>query len=172
MNDPTTHVPVVDPRPVIRHHAAPLLTVTPVGIVHFPNERPRPIVIVQTGNVRQAFYRHSRDTGPHGAQRGDWVPFEGFSEEAGAFPYRNQAIFASVGWMVKMRFYYGVPRELLRWGTEQNRQISRWLGQMEIPQPQGVREWQDIQRDLQTAGVPIIPNPVTRFGGTLWTPPQ
>ncbi len=104
----------------------------------------RDIVVVNTSQGPQAFYRRtglgSGGRQHAGAQRGEWVPFDGFGPG---------------GHFEKGRFT-GMPDTdpLYRYGTEEFRQISQWLSSQNLPRGQDVGDlFGIIQSALQDLGV-------------------
>ena len=117
----------------------------------------RDVVIVDTPNGPQAFYRRtgwgSLGEKPRGgAQKGDWVPFEGF--HLGGQMAKPQDLG---------------EEGLHRWGTEEQRQIALWLESLKLSKGQDVGdEWSVIQRSLEHAGV-LVRTP--QYGGRAVAPP-
>ncbi len=106
----------------------------------------REIRIVDTLEGPQAFYRRTGLGGqsPFGAQRGDWVPFEGFA----------------AGQLVKTRsardFDPSIPLTLHRWGSEEAKQIGEWIAANDVPRKVHVgEEWARVQKVLERAGVKV-----------------
>jgi hypothetical protein len=81
------------------------------------------VVVEKADGSRQAFYR---STGRNSGKAGEWLPFDGVAEGG----HYN-------GWFNKRRFAQGdladTAHPLHRFGSEENKRISEWLGASEIP---------------------------------------
>ena len=85
----------------------------------------RDVVVVETSQGAQAFYRRTGMGGANagGAQAGQWAPFDG----------------VLAGWFDKARYVAGAADDpLYRFGNQEFREASEWLGQ------QGIRAGDDV----------------------------
>ncbi len=90
----------------------------------------RDIIVVETPNGPQPFYRRTGMGGENsgGAQPDSWAPFDGILG----------------GWFSKAKYTeeggFTPDHPLYRFGTEQNKAISEWLGTQNIPKGESVGE--------------------------------
>ena len=111
------------------------------------------VLLVKYSGRVQPFYRRSgfgsldeMPTHGAGAQKGQWAPFDGFL----AGDYDKIRFGTEAG--------FPVGHPLRRFGTEEFRQISEQLGQMNIPKGMGISvktEWDALQREFQKLGVNV-----------------
>ncbi|SED64621.1 protein of unknown function [Rhizobiales bacterium GAS188] len=128
----------------------------------------RDVVTVDTPSGPRAFYARTGGGGTNvgGAQPGEWAPFEGFSSQRGAFQYKGNIIGEiPEGWFVKHRFAIGLEETspLYRFGTEENLEISKWLGTQSIPTGGATESWRAVQSEIEFFGVPTI-DPIPYYG--------
>ena len=142
--------------------------VTDVWLVKDHKNIIRPIVVIEHGGNRQAFYKRSGDSprppGHGGPQGGDWAPFDGFKESEGGG-----------GHYVKNIYHAGKfpDNPLHGYGDSNIRKAAKWLDKMDSKNalPKGtLANWKNVQIKLQEYGVavhsPLPSNVATQRGHT------
>jgi hypothetical protein len=128
----------------------------------------RDVITVDTPSGPRAFYARTGGGGANvgGAQPGEWAPFEGFSSQRGYFQYRGNVVGEiPEGWFVKHRFAVGLEETnpLYRFGTQENLDISKWLGTQPMPTGGAPEWWRAVQSEMEFFDVPTI-DPIPYYG--------
>ncbi len=121
----------VEPQPL----AAPARVGSPEVIRHSADGGRDVVVVELPSGARQAFYR---STGINSGRPGEWLPFDGVAEGGRLH-----------GWFDKGR--YEVAGPLHRFGSEENRAVSEWLGAQDIPAGRAA-EASEINNALRSLG--------------------
>jgi hypothetical protein len=116
----------------------------------------RPVVVVEVGGKRKAFYQRStsklkgRTEGHVGAQQGDWAPFDGFSVRRGS---KGQV---TDGYFEKNDYFRGIAPNDPRYsyGNAENLRTAEWLAGKTLPEAKPA-EWRFVQAQLQALNVPV-----------------